>query len=144
MMEYLRWKMRLSHSLRLEHAEYLENISVFCLFVLHVVWRRVAKAPFAGNSFETEAKHRGESGRPSLSVGTCIHVNYLLVVQQEMRNDNKLGKEKQKNKQMLSQPLVHFFLSPLFNLRQSAVSDLRPTTENLSLKQRQEVEQSLC
>lgn len=38
-------------------------------------------------------------------------MNYLLVVQQEMRNDNKLGKEKQKNKQMLSHSLVHFLLS---------------------------------
>lgn len=37
-------------------------------------------------------------------------MNYLLVVQQEMRNDNKLGKEKQKNKQMVSHPLVHFKL----------------------------------
>lgn len=28
-----------------------------------------------------------------------------------MRNDNKLGKEKQKNKQMVSYPLVYFLLS---------------------------------
>lgn len=47
-------------------------------------------------------------GRLGLSVGTCIHVNYLLVVQQEMRNDNKLGKEIQKNKQMVSRHLLHF------------------------------------
>lgn len=47
-----------------------------------------------------------ELGRPCFSVGTCIHVNYLLVVQQEMRNDNKLGKEKQNNKQMVSHPLT--------------------------------------
>lgn len=55
-------------------------------------------------------------GRPGLSVGTCIHVNYLLVVQQEMRNDNKLGKEKQNNKQMVSHPLLFLcsFLSLSF------------------------------
>lgn len=61
---------------------------------------RVTKASLAGNSFETKA-----------CVGTCIHVNYLLVVQQEMRNDNKLGKEKQKNKQIVSLPLLHLLLS---------------------------------
>lgn len=94
-----------------EHAEYRENISVFCLFFLHVVWRRVTKAQSAGNSFETEAITEAEAGRPGPGVGTCVHVNYLLVVQQEMRNDNKLGKERQKNKQMVSQRLHHFFLS---------------------------------
>lgn len=53
-------------------------------------------------------------GGPQLSVGKSTHVNYLLLVQQEMMNDNKLGKEKQQNK--------HFFknyssLHPLCLLR---------------------------
>lgn len=58
-----------------------------------------------------------KSGRPCFNVGTCICVNYLLVVQQEMRNDNKLGKEKQNNKQMESHthsfPFLSFLFSPL-------------------------------
>lgn len=40
-------------------------------------------------------------GGAQLSVGKSTHVNYLLLVQQEMMKDNKLGKEKQQNK--------HFF-----------------------------------
>lgn len=48
-------------------------------------------------------------GGAQLSVGKSTHVNYLLLVQQEMMNDNKLGKEKQQNKHFFSSSLPPFF-----------------------------------
>lgn len=40
-----------------------------------------------------------------------------------MRNDNKLGKEKQENKQIVSsRSFLTFSLSPFFSLRQSVMS----------------------
>lgn len=70
-------------------------------------------------------------------------MNYLLVVQQEMRNDNKLGKERQKNKQMISCPLLHFVLSlfpPFFPLRRSLVSESGQTAKDVSLQRRRQEE----
>lgn len=58
----------------------------------------------------------GESGRPDLSVGKCIHVDYLLLVRQEMGNDNKLGKEKQrKQTNCISTADSFFFFNFLLN-----------------------------
>lgn len=55
----------------------------------------------------------GELGRPDLSVGKCIHVDYLLLVRQEMGNDNKLGKEKQrKQTNCITDSFFFFKLSP--------------------------------
>lgn len=61
-MEYLTHKNATDPIFPLEHAEYWENISVLCLFFIHVVWRRVTKAPLAGNSFETEANIEASPG----------------------------------------------------------------------------------
>ncbi len=62
MMEYLTQKNATDTFFPPAHAEYLENISSFCLFVLHVVWGRVTKAPLAEKSFETEAKIEASQG----------------------------------------------------------------------------------
>lgn len=70
--------MLLTHFFPLEHAEYWENISIFCLFFLHIVWRRVTKAPLAGNSFETEAKiEASQGGLISVLVNVYMRIIYL-------------------------------------------------------------------
>lgn len=79
-----------------KHRIFLDHLG-FCLLLF--VPRRVPNVPLAGKSFEPEANIEG--GGAQLSVGKSTHVNYLLLVQQEMMKDNKLGKEKQQNK--------HFF-----------------------------------
>lgn len=71
MMEYLAQKNASNPFFFLEHAECRENISVFCLFFLHIVWTRVTKAQLAGNSFETEAKTEASQGG---LVSVLVHV----------------------------------------------------------------------
>lgn len=72
----------------------------------------------------------GESGGPQLSVGKPTHVNYLLLVQQEMLNDNRLGKEKQQNKQIVSHPSCNFLRNIfLFILSLSWSCHLPPTQD---------------
>lgn len=98
--------------------EYLGQKMLLTYLLFHFACRmsggRFREASHTRPSFvgwEIMATIEKKLGRSGLSVGTCIHMNYLLVVQQEMRNKNKLGKEKQKNKQMVSRPLLHFFFA---------------------------------
>lgn len=74
---------RISHSEKcywhifflLGHADYWRNISGFCLFSQHIVWRRVTKA---GNSFETEAKIKtSQGGLISVFLNVYMWIIYL-------------------------------------------------------------------
>lgn len=88
----------------LSTTEYFWTVKAFVCFFLFR--GESPKFRWLGKSFETEAKAGG--GGPQLSVGESTHVKYLLLVQQEMMNDNKLGKERQQNKQIVSHPFCHF------------------------------------
>lgn len=100
-------KMLRTHFFPLANAEYFKTIKVFVCFFL-----------FRGESpkfrwLREALKRRPRPGRvsegPQLRVGKPTHVNYLAFIQQEMTNDNRLGKEKQQNKQNVSRPSCNFY-----------------------------------
>lgn len=76
-------------------AECRLNIRVFCLFSQHVVWKRVTRGSARWEKLWNQGQNWSELGGPGLSAATCILLNCLLV-QQEMSNNNKLGKVKAK------------------------------------------------
>lgn len=69
-------------------------LTFFPFFLYKLFGGRSSRLRWLGKALKLKPNW-GESGRPDLSVGKCIHVDYLLLVRQEMGNDNKLGKEKQ-------------------------------------------------
>lgn len=70
-------------------------LTFFSFFLYKLFAGRSSRLRWLGKALKLKPNW-GESGRPDLSVGKCIHVDYLLLVRQEMGNDNKLGKEKQR------------------------------------------------
>lgn len=61
-MEYLARKNATDTFFSLHTRNIGRTLSLLFVFFLHVVWRRVTKAPLAGNSFETEAKIEASQG----------------------------------------------------------------------------------
>ncbi len=128
-------KMLLTHFFPLEHAEYRENISIFCLFFLHIVWRRVTKALLAGDIFETEAKtEASQGGLISVLVNVYMWIIYLSS-SRKWGTITSLGKKSRKTNRWYLVPLFIFcFLSFSFlSLRQSAVSCCGQMAKDVSL-----------
>lgn len=119
-------KMLLTHFFLLAHADYRENISGFCLFSQHIVWRRVIRA---GNSFETEAKIKtSQGGLISVFLNVYMWIIYLSSGR-KWGTITSLGKKGRKTNRWYLVPSFGFLLSLRLLLFSEAVSRVRQWTD---------------